>query len=68
MSNFFIIVDLQPIKKGHRRFLAIMVAIIGGFKAEFSGIAAKNLPDCPGRALMVRPCNDIVESCRNRRR
>jgi len=23
--------------KGHRRFLAIMVAIFGGFKAEFSG-------------------------------
>jgi len=37
MSNFFIIVDLQPITKGHRRFLAIMVAIFGGFKAEFRG-------------------------------
>jgi hypothetical protein len=33
--------------KGHTRFLAIMVAIFGGFKTEFSGIAAKNLPDCP---------------------
>jgi hypothetical protein len=25
--------------KGHRRFLAIMVAIFGGFKTKFSGIA-----------------------------
>jgi hypothetical protein len=42
-----VIVDLQLITKGHRRFLAIMVDIIGDFKDRFSGIAAKNLPDCP---------------------
>ena len=39
--------DRQPIAKATGDFLVIMVAIFGGFKAEFSGIAAKNLPDCP---------------------
>jgi hypothetical protein len=37
ISKFFMSVDLQAITKRHRRFLAIMVAIIGGFKAEFNG-------------------------------
>jgi hypothetical protein len=41
-----IIVDLQPITKTTGGFLAIMVAIFDGFKAGFSGIAAKNLPGC----------------------
>src|SRR5260221_13370273 len=41
ISNCFIIMDLQPITKRHGRFLAIMVAIFGGFKAKFSGIARK---------------------------
>jgi len=57
-----VIVDLQPITKGHRRFLAIMVDIIGGFKASFSGIAAKNLPDCPTTAFSrLDPANDIQQ-------
>jgi hypothetical protein len=62
ISNFFIIVDLQPITKGHRRFLAIMVAIFGVFKAEVSGIAAKNLPDLPQDGLSrPDPANGIAE-------
>ncbi len=48
--------------KSPRKVLAIMVVIFGGFKAEFSGSAAKNLSDCrksglsrPGPCLMALP-------------
>jgi hypothetical protein len=48
--------------KGHGRFLAIMVAIFGGFKAGFSGIAPKNLPGSPSDGLSrPDPANGIAE-------
>ena len=46
--------------RGHRRFLAIMVAIFGGFEAEFSGLAAENLSDCPDQACRRDPGNGIA--------
>jgi hypothetical protein len=61
-----LILDLQPVTKGHRLFLAIMVDIIGGFKARFNGIASKNFPDCPTTGFSrLDPPNGIAESCRD---